>query len=94
MIFCIDFTEKEVSQYPCIFCGKPSKRLLSAEHTPKESFAVPEGVTRLVIYGMCQECFDNRLKMSKDEIKKIAEALLREDAIQTRKMSAAKGPLN
>lgn len=80
MLFMMDFTEEEIAREPCVLCGQPSKRILGHDHTPGASFAVPEGMTRFLLYGMCQECFDRRQQITKAQMREIATKLLKQEA--------------
>ena len=80
MFFMMDFTEEDIAREPCVLCGQPSKRILGHDHTPGASFAVPEGMTRFLLYGMCQKCFDHRQQLSKAKIRELAAKLLKQEA--------------
>lgn len=89
MIYSLDLTEDEIQREPCVICGKSSKHVLAQSAGPESSFPVPEGCVRLIIYGMCETCFQNKENMPKEQIVEMVKTLMKQNAERIQDMISA-----
>jgi hypothetical protein len=75
----IDFTEKDAAREPCIICGRPSQHIFSHCHTSKTSLVTPEGVIRVMVYGMCDACDQKRHEFSKADLMDLSLKITRQE---------------
>ena len=58
---------EDAKKGPCILCNSPSVQSVLFIPTNQADFGGMPGKTRILVYGLCQRCFDNPNSLNQAE---------------------------